>query len=169
MVQLTPARMLFALGRDGFITDRFGTTSRRTGSPAIAVAVVMLLTFAVVPGWSRAPGVNGATLFGFLGTTGVLLILVAYILTSIAALRFFLARRLWTWQWIVPVLAILVPGYTLYSNLYPAPNPPYNIFPYVALAWLVIVLVSPALVRQIGLHLAESEGLQDNTQAGPAS
>lgn len=167
------ARMLFALGRDGFLTDRFGTTSRRTGSPAIAVAVVMLLTFAVILGWSRAPGVNGATLFGFLGTIGVFLILVAYILTNIAALRFFLARHLWTWQWLVPVLAILVLGYTLYSNLYPVPNPPYNVFPYVALTWLVIglviVLVSPALVRRIGRHLAESEGLREDTQAESAS
>jgi amino acid transporter len=167
------ARLLFSLGRDGFITDRLGTTSRRTGSPALAVAMVMLLTFAVVLGWSRAPGVNGASLFGFLGTIGVFLILVAYILTNIGALRFFLARRLWTWQSIVPVLAIVVLGYTLYSNLYPVPGTPYNIFPYVALAWLVIglviVLVSPTLVRQIGLHLAEREGLQGEEQARSAS
>jgi amino acid transporter len=166
------ARLLFSMGRDGFITDRLGTTSRRTGSPGLAVTVVMLLTFAVVLAWSRAPGVNGAAIFGFLGTIGVFLILVAYILTNIGALRFFLARRLWTWQSIVPVLAILVLGYTLYSNLYPVPNPPYNVFPYVALAWLVIglviVLVSPALVRQIGLHLAEREGPQDEEQAGSA-
>jgi len=167
------ARLLFSLGRDGFMTDRLGKVSRRTGSPALAVAVVMLLTFAIVLAWSRAPGITGASLFGFLGTIGVFLILVAYILTNIGALRFFLARRLWTWQSIVPVLAIAVLGYTLYSNLYPVPDPPYNVFPYVALAWLVIglviVLVSPALVRQIGLHLATREGLQDEEQTGSAS
>lgn len=167
------ARILFSMGRDGFITNRLGSTSRRTGSPAIAVAVVMIITFAVVLGWSRAPGVNGASLFGFLGTIGVFLILVAYILTNIGAIRFFVARRLWTWQWIVPLLAILVLGYTLYSNLYPVPAPPYNIFPYVALAWLVVGLVivfaSPTLVRQIGLHLEESEGLRLQEQAEPAS
>src|SRR5579883_769364 len=167
------ARILFSMGRDGFITDRLGTTSRRTGSPAVAVAVVMIITFAVVLGWSRAPGVNGASLFGFLGTIGVFLILIAYILTNIGAIRFFVVRRLWTWQWIVPLLAILVLGYTLYSNLYPVPAPPYNIFPYVALAWLVIGLIivfaSPALVSQIGLHLEESEGLRLEEHAGPVS
>jgi amino acid transporter len=167
------ARMLFSLGRDGFITQRLGTTSRRTGSPASAVAVVMLLTFVVLLGWSRAPGVNGASLFGFLGTIGVFLILVAYVLTNVGALRFFVTRRLWSWQWIVPVLAIVVLSYTLYSNLYPIPNPPYNIFPYVALAWLVVglvtILASPTLVRQIGLQLAESEGLRAEEQAGSAS
>jgi len=167
------ARLLFSLGRDGFITKRLGNTSPRTGSPAVAVAIVMLITLAVVLGWSRAPGINGASLFGFLGTIGVFLILVAYILTNIGALRFFVARRLWTWQWIIPVLAILVLGYTLYSNLYPVPAPPYNVFPYVALAWLslglIIVFLSPALVRQIGLHLEESEGLRFEEQRAPAS
>ena len=165
------ARILFSMGRDGFINNRIGTTSRRTASPAIAVAIVMIITFAVVLIWSRAPGINGAALFGFLGTIGVFLILVAYILTNVGAIRFFVSRRLWTWQTIIPLLAILVLGYTLYSNIYPVPAPPYNIFPYVALAWMVIglitVLVSPALVRRIGLHLEESEGLHVEEHAGP--
>jgi amino acid transporter len=142
-------------------------------SPTMAVAIVMIITFAIVLGWSRAPGINGASLFGFLGTIGVFLILVAYILTNVGAIRFFVARQLWTWQWIIPVAAILVLGYTLYSNLYPVPAAPYNIFPYVALAWLVIglviVFVSPALVRRIGLHLEESEGLHLEEKAGPVS
>lgn len=167
------ARILFSMGRDGFMSNRLGTTSPRTSSPAMAVAIVMIITFAIVLGWSRAPGINGASLFGFLGTIGVFLILVAYILTNVGAIRFFVARRLWTWQWIIPVAAILVLGYTLYSNLYPVPAAPYNIFPYVALAWLVIglviVFVSPALVRRIGLHLEESEGLHLEEHAGPVS
>jgi len=113
---------------------------------------------------------NGAALFGYLGTIGVFLILVAYILTNVGAIRFFVARRLWRWQWIIPLLAILILGYTLYSNLYPVPAPPYNIFPYVALAWLVIGLIiafaSPALVGRIGLHLEENEGLHLEEHAG---
>jgi amino acid transporter len=165
------ARILFSMGRDGFITDRLGGASRRTGSPALSVAVVMIITFLVVIIWSRAPGINGASLFGYLGTIGVFLILVAYILTNIGAIRFFVARRLWTWQWIVPVLAIVILGYTLYSNIIPVPAAPYNIFPYVALGWLVlgllIVFISPALVRRIGLHLEESEGLHVEERAGP--
>jgi hypothetical protein len=51
----------------------------------------------------------------------------------------------------------------------PFPAAPYNIFPYVALAWLVmgLVIVSPALVRSIGLHLEENEGLRVEEHAGP--
>jgi len=139
-------------------------TLLRRGSPAITLIVVLV--------WGRFPGINGASLFGYLGTIGVFLILVAYILTNIGTIRFFLARRLWTWQWIIPVLAILILGYTLYSNLYPVPAPPNNILPYVALVWLligiVIVFVSPALVQRIGAHLGECEGLRLEEHAGPA-
>lgn len=158
------SRILFSMGRDDFITDRLGGASRRAGSPALSVAVVMVLTFLIVLGWSRAPGINGAALFGYLGTIGVLL-------TNIGAIRFFVARRLWSWQWVIPVLAILVLGYTLYSNIFPIPAAPYTIFPYVALAWLIIglliVFVSPALVRSIGVHLEENEGLHAQEHAGP--
>src|SRR5215469_1110147 len=47
------ARILFSMGRDGFISNRLGTTSPRTSSPAMAVAIVMIVTFAIVLGWSR--------------------------------------------------------------------------------------------------------------------
>lgn len=165
------SRILFSMGRDGFVSERLGTTSGRTSSPFIALAVVMIIALAIVVLWSLAPGVTGASLFGYLGTIGVLLILVSYILTNIGAIRFFVARRLWSWQWIIPVAAILVLGYTLYSNIYPIPAPPANLFPYVALVWLliglIVTLVSPALVQRIGDHFKESEGLQVEEHAGP--
>jgi len=37
----------------------------------------MAVSLLIVLGWSRAPGINGAALFGFLGAIGVFLILVA--------------------------------------------------------------------------------------------
>src|SRR5581483_6572126 len=62
------SRILFSMGRDGFVSERLGTTSGRTGSPFIALAAVMIVALATVVLWSLAPGVNGATLFDYLGT-----------------------------------------------------------------------------------------------------
>ncbi|QBD80747.1 APC family permease [Ktedonosporobacter rubrisoli] len=167
------ARLLFSLGRDGFISERLGTTSRRTGSPYLALAVIMVIAFAVVLVWSTAPEINGATLFGYLGSIGVFLILVAYILTNVGALRFFMVRRLWSWQWCIPVAALLVLLYTLYSNIYPVPAPPNNLFPYVALVWLLIglgiIIASPALARRIGKSLEEQEGFSKAREAREAA
>ncbi len=53
--------------------------------------------------------------------------------------------------------------YVIYKNVYPAPDFPFNIFPYTAAAWLLIgvgsVLLVPGLARRIGANLAEREGL----------
>ncbi len=138
------ARVLYAMGRDGFGAPRLGAVSARTGAPLI----------------------------GYLGTMGTLSLLVAYALTCVGAIRYFRARRLWTWQYVVPMLAVLALGYTLYSSIYPVPAAPYNVFPYVTLGWLlvggVIVLASPALVRRIGRRLGEAEGLRVEEHVGPA-
>ena len=167
------SRVLFSMGRDGFIDDRLGETSPRTGSPWISLAIVMVIALAIDIVWGRFPGTNGAALFGYLGTIGVFLLLIAYGLTNVGAMRFFMSRHLWTWQWIIPILALAALGYTLYSNIYPVPAAPYNAFPYVALVWLlvglIIVFVSPALVRRVGEHLRDSEGLSVEEQTGTAA
>ena len=62
-----------------------------------------------------------------------------------------------------PVVALAILVYVIYANVYPVPDFPFNIFPYVVAAWLVlglgIVLLVPGLARRIGANLAEREGL----------
>src|ERR671921_417205 len=65
------SRILFALGRDGFITRRLGDASRRTGSPANALAVVMLFGLAVATAL-RINGTTAVNAFFYPGTVGVL-------------------------------------------------------------------------------------------------
>jgi hypothetical protein len=58
-------------------------------------------------------------------------------------------------------LAILL--YVIYKNVYPAPDFPFNLLPYIAGAWLLIglacILLVPGLARRIGANLAEREGM----------
>jgi hypothetical protein len=50
--------------------------------------------------------------------------------------------------------------YVIYRNVYPAPDFPFDLSPYIAGAWLLIGLASvlfvPGLTRRIGANLAES-------------
>ena len=90
--------------------------------------------------------------------------LVTYIVVNVGALRFlFLSRRVRAWEAIIPVVALAILVYVIYANIYPVPDFPLNIFPYVVAAWLVlglgIVLLVPGLARRIGANLAEREGL----------
>jgi amino acid transporter len=153
--------MLFAMTRDGFISRRLGQPSPRTGSPANALAVVMLAavtTFVAL----RINGTTPANAFFYAGTIGVLAILVGYIVTNVGALRFlFWERRVALWQAIVPVTAIVILVYVIYKNVHPKPPHPYDTFPYAVLGWLVIgVLIAvlvPGLARSIGSRMTREE------------
>jgi amino acid transporter len=102
--------------------------------------------------------------FFYPGTIGVLSMLVTYIVVNVGALRFlFLGRRARVYEAIVPVIALVILVYVIYANVYPVPDFPFNIFPYIVAAWLVlglgIVLLVPGLARRIGANLAGREGL----------
>ena len=61
------------------------------------------------------------------------------------------------------MVALTILVYVIYANVYPVPAFPFNVFPYIVAAWLVlglgIVLFVPGLARRIGANLAEREGL----------
>jgi amino acid transporter len=161
------ARLLFAMGRDGFVTTRLGDTSQRTGAPIISLAVVML--FAVIVGVSlRINGTTSVNTFFYMGTIGVLSMLVAYIVVNLGAMRFLhLGRREALWRVIVPILAIAALVYVIYKNVWPRPAYPYDNFPLMVGGWLLvgiaIALFYPGLARRVGIGLAEAEGIKGST------
>jgi amino acid transporter len=165
------SRMLFALCRDGFLSRRLGETSVRTGYPANPLAVVKVIAIVAFVS-QRMGGVSAVNAFFYPGTIGVLSMLVTYIVTNVGALRFlFLSRRVRAWEAIFPVIALAILVYVIYANVYPVPDFPFNVFPYVVAAWLVlglgIVLFVPGLARRIGANLAEREGLAVEESSRP--
>ena len=154
---LAASRLLFALGRDGFGPAALGNVHPRHASPHVAVATVMCVAilFDLV-----LVEQTGANVFAYAGTIGVLSLLLVYLATQVGAIKLFRSIGRWRGaQPIIPLIAIVLLGYALYSNLYPIPASPYNYFPYGVLAWvaagIVIVFVSPQLVTRIGKALSE--------------
>jgi amino acid transporter len=157
------SRILFALGRDGFITRRLGDASARTGSPANALVVVMLFGLLMATAL-RINGTNVVNAFFYPGTAGVLAMLIAYFVIQIGALKFLhLENREPQWRVIIIGLAIAAIVYTFYKQVWPKPAYPYDVFPLLIAGWaLVGILVTfafPALTRRLGKGLSESEGL----------
>ena len=92
------------------------------------------------------------------------------------AVPFFLARRkvLTPLPVIVTVLATAAIGYVLYKTLIPVPPGPYNTFPYIFLAWIVIGLAwylvlkvrNPARAARLGtLQERETADLESRIAA----
>jgi len=97
---------------------------------------------------------------------------VVYVLATIGMVKlvFFsgdnTVRR---WELIIPVLGIIVLGYTLFRNIWPLPTGVAWWGPAVTIAWFVVgiawVLARPAATRRAGELLTRSEGLSSSGAA----
>jgi amino acid transporter len=155
------SRILYAMGRDGFGTSRLGTSSPRTGAPAMALTVVMTIAIVAIIGM-RLNDTNVVNAFFYPGTIGVLSLLVAYVVTNVGAIKLFaFDRQERPWEMAISALGILFLLYVLWRNV-SGQVYPYDHFWQVVGAWLLvglgIVLAVPGLARRIGMGLAQLEG-----------
>jgi amino acid transporter len=160
------ARVLYALSRDTPAGGVLGRTSTRTGAPAGALTVVLLIGVGAIAA-QRIANVSAVNAFFYPGTLGVLSLLVAYIVTNVGAIRhlFFTGvRRAPLYEIVIPVLGIAFLVYTLDKNVFGV-SFPYNRFPFWVAGWLLvglaIVVVTPGLAKRIGASLAREAGLGD--------
>ena len=119
----------------------------------------------------RINGTTSVNAFFYMGTIGVLSMLVAYIVVNVGAMRFLhLGRREALWRVIVPILAIVALVYVIYKNVWPRPAYPYDNFPLMVGGWLLVgiavALFYPGLARRIGIGLAEAEGIRAPDEEG---
>jgi amino acid transporter len=155
------SRLTFAFSRDGVGPRSFAVVSAKRGTPHVAAAAVVVAMYVVIAVDAIAFGAKPFDVFLWSGTIGTLILLVAYALATVGAIRllFFGPRRLRPlWEIVIPVLALLVIGYTLYRNVLPYPTGAAAWFPVVCGIWLlaavVFVFVRPAVARRAGEHLA---------------
>ena len=138
-------RVLYALGRGG-LAPSMGEVHEVHGTPAPAVsmsAFLVLLPFVV---W--APFVGAGNYYSYASTIGALALILVYI--SVGA-----AETVEAWRERRPVwsaVCVLGPAlllWVLYKNVYPVPEFPNNLWPYVALAWVAaswgLMKLRPAL------------------------
>jgi len=97
---------------------------------------------------------------------GTLALLVCYVISTFGALRYLFfgkVKRVAQWEIVIPVAAVLFLFYTLYRNVYPVPAWPYNLFPYIVAAWVLLAVIAvyaiPGFARTIGDRLRKEDGL----------
>jgi amino acid transporter len=105
-------------------------------------------------------------LFVASATIGTLILLLVYALATIGAARllFFSGeRQVAVWEVVVPFLALVVIGYTLFRNIYPYPTDAAAWYPIIALLWVIagiaLTFIRSAATRRAGERLMAEEGL----------
>jgi amino acid transporter len=141
-------RLLFALGRDGFGPRWLSTVSRGQRSPVGALAVIGVLSIlAVVP--FMLNGTVPIDAFFYLATYGADLIIVAYLLTSIAALVWSIrCGQAGPVRVFGLLAAIAVMAYIIKGTVYPIPEAPFDVCIYAAAITIVVglaLLMAPRL------------------------
>ncbi|HEY2206989.1 MAG TPA: APC family permease [Pseudonocardia sp.] len=145
------SRLLFALSRDAEGDRGLGRTSR-SGTPAAAAVVVVLVMYAIVAVFALGAGMSAMDVFLASGTIGTLILLVVYLVTTVGAIKllFFTppvtVRR---WELVVPLLALVVLGYTVYRNVVPYPTDAAASYPVIAGGWIVVGILAVAAFPQL--------------------
>ena len=159
------ARILFALGRDSG-SKSFVSKVSKSGEPSGALWAMLGTALVIMVGQNMAgTKVLDATFYWL--TIGTISLLVAYALATLGALKFlFLSgqKRAPQWQIMIPILGVLFICYVIYKNVVGVAKP-YDKFPYVVLAWIVVALVyvvtKPGLAARVQSNLDQISTTQN--------
>jgi amino acid transporter len=158
---------MFSMGRDHILPASMGRVHSRWYSPFRAIIAQSVFTVAVglATGAWLGPGPTGA--YGFTGAIGTVAIVIVYLASNVAHIRYFrmIGERKLFVHVVVPVLGVIALAYPLYSVSKPGQAYPYNYVPWVVLAWIVIGAAlyayyrakSPAKIAALGNFIAEED------------
>ena len=137
------ARVFFMMARHGLLHASLGSAHELNLTPHTAVGLSSLITF-LIPATMTLFGLKAFDSMGYLGTISTYGFLLVYILVSIAApIYLYRLKKLRVLDVVfsilgvgfmmIPVLGTVgIPG----SSLFPIPQAPYNIFPYLFIMYL---------------------------------
>ncbi len=162
------ARILFALVRDAGQTKGIGSLSKK-GAPLVSLFTVVATVLVIVLFQHfKGTDVLDATFYSL--TVGTLALLIAYVLATVGAAKFLFLeprKRAPAWQIVVPILAIVTLGYTIYKNSVGVETP-YTYFPYFVILWLLIGLVIVVAVPGLAGRVRDRLSAGDNTDGAEA-
>jgi amino acid transporter len=167
----TTVRIIFSMGRDKVLPGWLGKVHARWFSPytAIIAQTIFSLVLGFGIGLWLGPGATGA--YGFTGAIGTVAIVIVYMMCNIALIRYFfrLPERNWLLHIIVPILGVAALAYPLWAVAQPGQAYPYNLVPYIVIAWLVVGVITyvyfrtkaPEKLTALGAFLAEDNPSED--------
>jgi amino acid transporter len=163
------SRVLYTMGEESVLPRALGRAHPRHKTPSVAISVIAPV-IGLVPVLMVATGVTPLNVYAYTGTIGTFGYMLAYVLMA-AALPFFRWRRR---EASVPatVLAVVVVAalvYVFYKNVIPVPDYPYNLFPWIFFALMVLGLAWYAVVRVRRPQVAAEVGSTEEEPVPPGT
>ena len=176
-------RVLFVMSREGLLPSFLTRIHPRHASPTGAVmvvgvfSVVLTLILGLFVGGLGDPAA-GANVYGYLGYLLTLGVLPVYVLTNVSAIRYLWRKtdvfNMWK-HGVLPALGALLVVGLLIGQIVEQTDAPYTWFPWVIVAWVVLVSIAaillgrarPDQVRSAGQALGGEEGGEIVLPAGP--
>lgn len=167
----TTIRIIFSMGRDRVLPGVLGKVHSRWYSPytAIIAQTIFTLVLGFGIGLWLGPGATGA--YGFTGAIGTVAIVIVYMMCNIALIRYFfkLPERNWLLHIVVPILGVAALAYPLWAVAQPGQAYPYNLVPFIVIAWVVLGIITymyfrakaPEKLTALGSFLAEDNPSED--------
>jgi amino acid transporter len=163
------ARILFSSGREGLLPALFGKVHAQHKTPHVATWTFVLCALAMVLVFGYAYASDPVTLFGEAGTLGAIPIIVIYLLTNLALPVYMFKHHRTDFRalkhLIVPLLGSILMLFPLYGLVEPGQTYPFNLYPYWALALLLLSVAygvalartAPDLAGRLGSYVADEE------------
>lgn len=151
------ARVLFSIGRHGIVNSSVGNVHEDNKTPHISIAVISLIA-TVVPIILIALNNGIFDIYGWLGTIATFGFLFNYALVTIAApVYLYKEKELKTKDIVISAITFIILLIPIVGSVYPLAAYPYNLFPFIFLAWLVVGAIwfviqkakNPSLVSNI--------------------
>jgi amino acid transporter len=153
------SRVIYAGARGGLWSHALAAINVRFRTPAIAAIafVAPSIAIGVISTAVTSPG----SASGFLGTYGILGLIIMYLMANVALVvewAKFRARgihkNIWLWV-VVPVIGIAVLAIPVWGDLRPGQASPYNILP-----WLTLGLIALGALYAVGLGVWRPDALR---------
>ena len=169
-------RLLYSLGRDGVLPRALAKVHPTRHSPYVAASVQG--GFSVVLGLVFGYLVFGAPAdtYGYFGGLGTLAVLIVYIFINVSVFLYFFRKERENFSVlrhaIIPLVATAAVCLPIYGLIYPVPDPPFNLWPYLIAAWALIGLIflffisrrRPDLLEAMGRAFSEPGDEPDTAQ-----
>ncbi len=161
------ARLIFNAAREGLLPAGLARLHSKRRTPWVSFLAFFVIGLAItyIFGWNVPP----VTFFGEIATLGTILIALTYLVSNIALPVYYrryhresfsLLKHL-----ILPILGVFAIGFPLWGLIAPGQTAPFNYFPWISLAIVVIAFIyafilsrrDPTLGDRVGSIVADRE------------